>query len=182
MMSDLEKIILSETVIQDRVKELGEQITRDYMGKNPVLIGILKGAMTFMADLIRMIPLKLKFDLIAVSSYGASTRSSGTVRIQKDLDIDIEGCHVIIVEDIIDTGLTLHYIIENLRARHPETLKLCTLLDKPMKRKVPIRPDYNGFEISDDFVVGYGLDYAENYRNLPCIGILKEEIIKDGNS
>ncbi len=182
MISDLEKIILPEDLIRKRVFEIGNEITEDYKGRNPVLVGILKGALTFMADLMRTVRLKLKYDLIAVSSYGPSTESIGTVRIQKDLDLDIEGEHVLIIEDIVDTGLTLHFLLENLKARRPKSLKICTLLDKPMKRKISIQPDYNGFEIPDVFVVGYGLDFAENYRNLPYIGILKDELYRRSGS
>jgi hypoxanthine phosphoribosyltransferase len=182
MKSDLKNILISEESIRERVHEMGRIISSDYKDRNPVFIGILKGALTFMADLIREIPLKLKYDFIAISSYGASTRSSGTVRIQKDLDYDIKGEHVLIVEDIVDTGLTLHFLLENLRVRNPKSIKICTLLDKPMKRRILIRPDYNGFEIPDVFVVGYGLDYNENYRNLPYIGILKEAMLEASDS
>ena len=174
--SDLQEILISEAKIQQRIKELGKMIQKDYHDKNLVLIGILKGALPFLADLMRAIDLSVSYDLMAVSSYGASTRSTGTVRILKDLDLEIEDRDVIIVEDIVDTGLTLHYLLENLRSRKLSSLKVCTLLDKPSRRKVLLKPDYNGFEIPDVFVVGYGLDYAERYRNLPYIGVLKEEI------
>jgi len=173
---DLQEVLVDEVRLQKRIKELGKQITDDYRGKDVVLVGILKGALPFLADLMRAIELDVSYDLMAVSSYGASTKTSGTVRIIKDLDEEIEGKDVIIVEDIVDTGLTLNYLLENLRSRKVNSLKICTLLDKPSRRKVDIKPDYNGFEIPDVFVVGYGLDYAEKYRNLPYIGVLKEEV------
>lgn len=176
MHGDLQEVLIDEAKLQARIKELGKQITNDYRGKDVLLVGILKGALPFMADLMRSIELDVSYDLMAVSSYGASTKTSGTVRIIKDLDEEIEGKDVIIVEDIVDTGLTLTYLLENLRSRKVNSLKICTLLDKPSRRKVEIKPDYNGFEIPDVFVVGYGLDYAEKYRNLPYIGVLKEEV------
>jgi hypoxanthine phosphoribosyltransferase len=177
MINDMKEILFTQAVIQQRVQELGQVITTDYQEKEaPILVGILKGGVPFLADLIRTINLPLEYDLIAVSSYGASTKSSGTVKIIKDLDMSIEGRDVIIVEDIVDTGLTLHYLLENLKSRRPNSLKVCTMLDKPSQRKMTIQPDYNGFEIPDVFVVGYGLDYAGKYRNLPYIGVLKEEI------
>lgn len=176
MINDLKEIILTSEQISERIKELGAKISSDYQDSPPVLVGILKGALPFMADLIRAISVPMVYDLMAVSSYGASTKSTGTVRIIKDLDLEIEDRDVIIVEDIVDTGLTLQYLLENLRSRRPRSLKVCTLLDKPSRRQTPIQPDYNGFEIPDVFVVGFGLDYAEKYRNLPYIGVLKEEI------
>ncbi len=176
MINDLKEIMLTTEQITVRIKELGSEISNDYLGSPPVLVGILKGALPFLADLMREITIPVVYDLMAVSSYGASTKSTGTVRIIKDLDLEIEGRDVIIVEDIVDTGLTLQYLVENLRSRQPKSLKVCTLLDKPSRRQTPIQPDYNGFEIPDVFVVGFGLDYAEKYRNLPFIGVLKEEI------
>jgi hypoxanthine phosphoribosyltransferase len=176
MREDLQTVLFDEAAISEKIRELGREITVDYQGKQPVLIGILKGAVPFIADLMRTIDLPLVYDLMAVSSYGASTRSSGTVRILKDIDISIEDRDVIVVEDIIDTGLTLQYLMANLESRKPRSLKICTLLDKPSRRKVKIQADYNGFTIPDAFVVGYGLDYAEKYRNLPYIGSLKAEI------
>jgi hypoxanthine phosphoribosyltransferase len=176
MIGDIKEILFNEADISRRVRELGQKITEDYQGKTPVMVGILKGGVPFLADLIRVIDLPLEYDLMAVSSYGASTKSSGVVKILKDMDISIEGRDIVIVEDIVDTGLTLHYLLENLKSRRPNSLKVCTILDKPSQRKVQIQPDYNGFEIPNVFVVGYGLDYAEKYRNLPFIGILKEEI------
>lgn len=172
--------LLSEEEIGRRVRELGEEISRDYSGRELVVVGILKGALIFMADLIRHISIPVTMDFVAVSSYGKATRSSGAVRILKDLDAPIEGKHVLIVEDIIDTGLTLAYLLENFRARRPRSVKVCTLLDKPGRRLVDVQSDYNGFEIPDKFVVGYGLDYAERYRNLPCIWVLKPEVYNKG--
>ena len=169
------KVLLSREVIQKRVAELGEEITRDYKGKNLLVLAILKGAVPFMADLIREIKTPLKYDFMAVSSYGASTHSSGVVRILKDLDRSVEDLNILIVEDIIDTGLTLKYLKENLAARNPLSIKVVTLLDKPERRKVEVVPDYNGFTIPDEFVVGYGLDFDEHYRNLPYVGVLKPE-------
>jgi hypoxanthine phosphoribosyltransferase len=176
MHRDLREILFTEAQLQQKVREMGALITADYQGKQPVLIGILKGAVPFIADLMRTIDLPLVYDLMAVSSYGASTRSNGAVRILKDIDISIEDRDVIVVEDIIDTGLTLQYLMANLESRKPRSLKICTLLDKPSRRKVKIQADYNGFTIPDAFVVGFGLDYAEKYRNLPYIGSLKAEI------
>jgi len=175
LLDDIEQVLLTEEQIQGKVKELGARISREYNGKELVVIGILKGALIFMSDLIRNMTIPIVMDFVAVSSYGAATKSSGAVRILKDLDWPIEGKHVLLVEDIIDTGLTLAYLIENLKARRPLSLKICTLLDKPSRREVDIRPDYNGFEIPDRFVVGYGLDYNEKYRNLPYVAVLKPE-------
>lgn len=178
VVNDLEQVLLSEEVIAKRVKELGEQISRDYRGCDLVVVGILKGALVFMADLIRHLSIPVIMDFAVVSSYGAATKTSGVVRILKDLDQPIEGKHVLIVEDIIDTGLTMHYLINNFKARKPLSVKVCTLLDKPSRREVDIVPDYCGFAIPDHFVVGYGLDYAEYYRNLPQVGVLKPEVYK----
>jgi hypoxanthine phosphoribosyltransferase len=180
MHNDLKEILFSEAQLQQKAREMGKIITVDYQGRDLILIGILKGAVPFVADLMRAIDLPLSYDLMAVSSYGASTKSTGTVRILKDIDLSIEGKDVLIVEDIIDTGLTLQYLRANLQSRQPRSLKICTLLDKPSRRKVAIKADYNGFEIPDAFVVGYGLDYAEKYRNLPYLGILKAEIYQQG--
>lgn len=176
VVNDLEQILLSEEAIAKRVRELGEQISEDYQGCDLVVVGILKGALVFMADLIRHLSIPVIMDFAVVSSYGAATKTSGVVRILKDLDQPIEGKHVLIVEDIIDTGLTMHYLINNLKARKPLSVKVCTLLDKPSRREVDITPDYCGFSIPDHFVVGYGLDYAEYYRNLPQVGVLKPEV------
>jgi len=176
MIADVKKVLIGAEVLDKKIKELGATISKDYINKDLVLIGIMRGAVPFVADLMRAITIPLEYDLMAVSSYGASTKSSGTVRIMKDIDMSIEDRDVIIVEDIVDTGLTLQYLVDNLKARKPKSLKVCTLLDKPSRRKVEVVPDYNGFIIPDVFVVGYGLDYAEKYRNLPYIGVLKEEI------
>ncbi len=176
MEHDLDKVILTEEQIAKRVKELGEIITKDYKGKNLFVIGILRGASVFMSDLIREIKLPLEIDFMAVSSYGVSTKSSGVVRIAKDLDSTIGDKDVLVVEDIVDTGLTLKYIVENLQSRKPASVKICTLLDKPSRRVTDVEVAYNGFTIPDEFVVGYGLDYGEIYRNLPYIGVLKPEI------
>ncbi|HWR43508.1 hypoxanthine phosphoribosyltransferase [Sporomusa sp.] len=175
MMDDVEKILFSEEELAARIKELGEAITADYAGKEILMIGILRGAVIFMADLARAINQTVAIDFMAVSSYGAATSSSGVVRILKDLDEDVENKHVLIVEDIIDSGLTLNYLMENLWSRKPASIKICTLLNKPDRRKVEVPIAYNGFTIPDYFVIGYGLDYAEKYRNLPFIGVLKPE-------
>ncbi|WP_373665402.1 Hypoxanthine phosphoribosyltransferase [Sporomusa silvacetica DSM 10669] len=175
MMDDLEKILFSETEVASRIKELGEAITQDYTGKEILMIGVLRGAVIFMADLARAIKLPVAIDFMAVSSYGSTTSSSGVVRILKDLDEDVENKHVLIVEDIIDSGLTLNYLMENLWSRKPASIKICTLLNKPDRRKVEVPIAYNGFTIPDYFVVGYGLDFAEKYRNFPFIGVLKPE-------
>ena len=164
--------LLDEQTLANTVQHLGAQITRDYQGQELLVIGILKGANVFMADLIRKIDLPIQIDFMAVSSYGHSTQSSGVVKINKDLDIDIENRHILIVEDIIDTGLTLKYLSENLQTRHPKSLKICTLLDKPERRKTQLVIDYVGFEIPDVFIVGYGIDHAEQHRNLPYIGVI----------
>ncbi len=176
MHPDVEKILLDEEHIKERVAQLALQISQDYQGESILMVGILKGAMVFLADLVRHIDVPTFFDFMAVSSYGAGTVSSGAVRILKDLDKSIHSRHVIIVEDIVDTGLTLQYLVENIKARGPASLKVCTLLDKPSRRKVEVPIDYNGFSIPDEFVVGYGLDYNERYRNLPYIAVLKPEI------
>lgn len=173
---DIQETLISEDKIAEKVKELGEKITNDYSGNRElIVVGILKGAIIFLSDLVRQISLPLTLDFMAVSSYGTSMHSSGAVRILKDLEVDIEDKDVLIVEDIVDTGLTLKYLLENLRSRNPNSIKVCTLLDKPERRTVGVEVDYNGFSIPDRFVVGYGLDYAETYRNLPYIGVLKPE-------
>ncbi len=176
MHDDVSEVLISHQQIRERTGELGRQITEDYDGKDPLLICILKGGLMFLADLMREVDLPLEIDFIAVSSYGDSTESSGVVRILMDLERNIEGRHVLIVEDIIDTGRTLSYIIENLRTRGPASIKVCTLLDKPARRELEIPIDYVGFTIPDRFVIGYGLDYGEIYRNLPFVGILKPEL------
>jgi len=169
------RVLISREDLGKRVAELGAEITRDYEGKKILVLGILKGAVPFMADLIREIKLPLAYDFMALSSYGVSTQSSGVVRILKDLERSVEDVHILIAEDIVDTGLTLRYLKENLRARNPLSVKVVTLLDKAARRKADVTPDYNGFSIPDEFVVGYGLDFNEEYRNLPYIGVLKQE-------
>lgn len=167
-------MLISSERLQTRIDELAADINRDYTGLRPVLICVLKGAVFFMADIARRLDIELEMDFMAVSSYGSSTDSSGVVRILKDLDMDIEGRNVLIVEDVIDSGLTLRYLTKNLNSRHPASLDIVTLLDKPGRRKAKLPCRYVGFEIGDEFVVGYGLDLAEKYRNLPYIGILGE--------
>lgn len=174
--NDMVRVLLTREQIQARVAEMGRQITDDYAGQEVVCICILKGAVTFFTDLIRCIDLPLKLDFMSISSYGSATTSSGVVRINKDLDKDILGQDVLVVEDIVDTGLTLSFLSRNLIMRGAKSLKICTLLDKPARRKVELKPHYTGFQVDDHFVVGYGLDYAERYRNLPEIGILRPEV------
>jgi len=173
--SDVAEILITEKQIQERTRELGRQISKDYEGQDLVLVCVLKGAITFLADLMREITIAHSIDFMAISSYGASTESSGIVRILKDLDTNVEGRNVLIVEDIIDTGRTLNYITRNLQTRHPKSLRICTLLNKPSRRQIDISVDYVGFEIPNKFVIGYGLDFAEIYRSLPYIGVLKPE-------
>ncbi|UHA75313.1 hypoxanthine phosphoribosyltransferase [Paenibacillus sp. 481] len=179
MHNDIEKVVFSEEQIQARVKDLGEQLSRDYEGKFPLVVCVLKGAFIFMADLVKHVSVHLETDFMAVSSYGASTKSSGVVRILKDLDVSVEGRDVLIVEDIIDTGLTLSYLIEVLQGRKANSIRVVTLFDKPARRTANMEADYKGFVLPDEFIVGYGLDYAEKYRNLPYIGVLKPEIYTD---
>jgi hypoxanthine phosphoribosyltransferase len=167
-------VLISEEQIRNRINELGEQITRDYAGRNPLLIGVLKGACFFLSDLLRAIDTPLSIEFMAISSYGSSTRTSGEVRIMKDLDVPIEGREILVVEDIVDTGLTLSYLLANLQSRGAASVKLVALLDKFERREREVRIDYLGFRIPDEFVVGYGLDFAERYRNLPFIGVLKD--------
>ncbi len=178
MNKDLEKILLTENDIESRVEEVANKISKNYPNGDVLFIGVLKGSVFFITDLMRKMSVDVKVDFMAVSSYGTSSETSGVVRILKDLDSDIEGRDVIIIEDIIDTGTTLKYLYEYLKARNPRTLKICALLDKPERRKVHIVADYIGCSIPDKFVVGYGLDYAEMYRYLPYIGILKEDVYK----
>lgn len=170
---DVERVLFSEAELKKRVAEIGAQIDADYAGKEPLLISVLRGSFVFMSDLVRTITLPCTVDFMAVSSYGAGTTSSGQVRITKDLSDSIEGRDIIVVEDILDSGNTLSYLLEILKARHPASIRLCTLLDKPSRRTKPVEVSYSGFSIPDEFVVGYGLDFAEKYRNLPYIGILK---------
>jgi hypoxanthine phosphoribosyltransferase len=165
--------LISEAKIRERIAELGSQITRDYAGRNPLLIGVLKGACFFLSDLLRAIDTRLSIEFMAISSYGSSTRTSGEVRIMKDLDVPIEGRDILVVEDIVDTGLTLSYLLANLQSRGARSVKLAALLDKFERREREVKIDYLGFQIPDEFVVGYGLDFAERYRNLPFIAVLK---------
>lgn len=176
MKNDILKILISQDEIKQKVKELGDKITNDYKGKNLMVVGILKGCVVFLSDLIREIDLPLTMDFMVVSSYGSSTKSSGVVRIVKDLEKDIAGKDVLIVEDIVDTGLTLNYLVDYLKSRNANSVKICTLLEKPDRRKAEVDLEYVGFHIPDEFVVGYGLDYAEIYRNLPFVCILKPEV------
>ena len=173
---DIERIFFSAEEIDKRLEEMAGEINRDYAGKELMLISVLRGSFVFMADLTRKITLPCTVDFMAVSSYGKGTTSSGQVQITKDLSDDIEGKDILVVEDILDSGNTLSYLMKLLRARHPASIRLCTLLDKPERRVVPVEVDYVGFTIPDEFVVGYGLDYAEKYRNLPYIGILKPSV------
>lgn len=173
---DLVELVIGTSALQARVTELGAAIRADYAGRAPVLVGILKGAVVFIADLARALDLPVEIDFMAVSSYGNSTQSSGIVRITKDLDSSIEGRDVILVEDIVDSGMTLRYLREYLERRNPASLAVCTLLDKQVARKADVEVEYIGFQIPDAFVVGYGLDYAERYRNLPYVGVLRPSI------
>ena len=175
MHSAIERILLSEDQIKARIAELGRELTADYAGKNPIFIGVLKGVVMFFADMIRAIPLDCQIDFMAVSSYGGGTQSSGKIRIQKDISVDLAGGHVVILEDILDSGLTLSHTAAYLKTKGPASLKICTLLDKPDRRKAEVQADYVGFTIPNLFVVGYGLDFDENYRNLPYVGVLKPE-------
>lgn len=178
MKDDIEKVVFTEETIREKVKELGDRISRDY-GKFPegvFCVGILKGASLFYADLVRQISIPVQFDFMIASSYGDAMESSGTVQIRKDLDYDVAGRHVIIVEDIIDSGTTMHYLLKCIRLRNPASVKLCAFLSKPSRRTVEVSIDYCGFEVPDEFLVGYGLDYAEKYRNLPYIGVLKNKV------
>ena len=173
---DIQQVLFSQEQLHTRVHEIAQEIQRDYAGKEIMLISVLRGSFIFMADLCRAIDLPCAIDFLSVSSYGAGTTTSGEVRILKDLDSTLEGRDVLVVEDILDSGVTLSFLLKNLSARQPRSIRLCTLLDKPERRKVDIRPDYVGAVVPDEFIVGYGLDYAEKYRNLPFIGVLKPEI------
>ncbi|HBT20757.1 MAG TPA: hypoxanthine phosphoribosyltransferase [Peptococcaceae bacterium] len=177
MGGSISKILFTEEQIKNRIKEIGMQITEDYKGENLTVIGILKGAFIFAADLVRQIKLPVTVDFIAVSSYGSATQSSGEVKIIKDLDISVKDKNLLLVEDIVDTGLTLKYLLENLKSRGPAGIKTCVLLDKPQARKVEVPINYKGFTIDNVFVVGYGLDYDQKFRNLPYIACLKKEVV-----
>ena len=176
MKDDVKKVLLSEEELHAKIAELGAQITKDYEGKNLLLVTVLKGAVVFLADLMRTIDQPAEIDFMVVSSYGSGVKSSGVVKIVKDLDINLEGKDILIVEDILDSGMTLDYIKGMLLDRNPASIRICALLDKPARRKVDLQADYVGFTIPDEFVIGYGLDYDEKYRNLPYIGVLKPEV------
>jgi len=178
--SDLSDILFTEEQIHAKLAELARRIETDYAGTKPLLVGVLKGAFVFMADLSRAITLPVEFDFMAVSSYGSATKTSGVVRIVKDLDIDLSDRHVIIVEDIIDSGLTLSYLVRNLESREPASLDVCALLTKPARREIDVDVRYVGFEIPNEFVIGYGLDFAERYRNLPYVGTLRADLQPEG--
>ena len=175
MERELGDVLITGEQIQQRIAELGEQISREHEGHSVVLVGVLRGAFMFLADLVRHIRVPTSVDFMAISSYGSDTKSTGVVRITKDLDDSIESQYVVVVEDIVDTGLTLSYLLENLRSRNAASVRVCSLLDKPARRRVELQPDYVGFTIPDRFVVGYGLDFAQRHRELPSIYTLKEE-------
>ena len=177
MNGDIEKILISEAEIQEGVAKLGKILAEEYADKNPVFLGVLKGVVVFFSDMIRAIPIPCEIDFIAVSSYGSGTKA-GELIFRKDVTVDIKDRHVVILEDILDTGKTLKRVVAHLKEKEPASLKICTLLNKPDRREVPIEADYVGFTIPNEFVVGYGLDYAEGYRNLPYVGVLKPEIYK----
>jgi hypoxanthine phosphoribosyltransferase len=177
----VEATLIDEATLQNRIAELGDEISSDYAGRDLLLIGVLKGAVFFMADLMRRLTVPCEIDFMAISSYGAATDSSGVVRILKDLDILIEDRHVLVVEDIIDSGLTLSYLVRNLEARNPATLEICALMTKPERREIDVDVRYVGFEIPNRFVIGYGLDFAERYRNLPYVGVLHSDLIPEGH-
>lgn len=176
MKEDIQEILISEEEVISRVKELGQQISKDYEGKELLVVGVLKGSVVFAAELLKNITTQCELDFMAVSSYGNSTESSGVVKILKDLDNDIKGKHILVVEDIVDSGVTLNYLQKYLKERNAESIEIVTLLNKPARRKVDIDVKYQGFEVPDEFIVGYGIDYAEKYRNLPYIGILKRSV------
>jgi hypoxanthine phosphoribosyltransferase len=178
----VEEVLIEEAALQARIAELGEEISGDYGGRDLLLIGVLKGAVFFMSDLMRRLTVPCEIDFMAISSYGASTDSSGVVRILKDLDINIEGRHVLVVEDIIDSGLTLSYLMRNLEAREPASLEVCALMTKPDRREIDVEVRYVGFEIPNRFVIGYGLDFAERYRNLPFVAVLHSDLIPETDS
>ena len=176
MVNDIREVLLTKEEIEAVVKELGKKITEDYKGKNLFLITVLKGAVVFLGDLMRAIEIPCEIEFMVLSSYGSGTTSTGSVKIVKDIDLPLEGKDVLIVEDILDTGFTLNFLVDLLKSRNPKSIEICTLLDKPDRRKVEISAKYTGRKIPDEFVVGYGLDYDEKYRNLPFIGVLKPEV------
>ena len=175
------EVLIEADRLQERIAELGAEVSADYSGRDLLLVGVLKGAVFFMADLMRRLTVPCEIDFMAISSYGAATDSSGVVRILKDLDINIEGRHVLIVEDIIDSGLTLSYLVRTLEAREPASLEICALMTKPERREIDVDVRYVGFEIPNRFVIGYGLDFAERYRNLPYVGVLSRELVPEGD-
>lgn len=175
MKNDIKKVLYSEEELSKVVASLGAQISEDYKDRNLLMVSVLKGSIVFMSDLMRAVTIPCEIDFMAVSSYGNKTKSSGTVRILKDLDRDISGYDVLLVEDILDSGKTLNYLIDVLYARNPSSIRICTLFDKPERREVDIFADYKGLSVPDEFIVGYGLDFAEKYRNLPFIGVLKDD-------
>jgi hypoxanthine phosphoribosyltransferase len=176
MLGDIQEVLFSEKKLAEIVERIGEQISEDYQGKNLLLVSVLKGSVVFMADLMRAIKIPCEVDFMSVSSYGNGTKTSGVVKITKDLDINLEGYDLLVVEDILDSGMTLSYILEMMQARNPNSIRLCTLFDKPERRTVDVKADYVGAIVPDDFIVGYGLDYAQKYRNLPFVGVLKPEV------
>ena len=176
MHKDIEKVLFSAEQLHEITERIGEQVSFDYQGKNLLLVSVLKGSVVFMADLMRAIKIPCRIDFMSVSSYGSGTKTSGVVKITKDLDINLEGYDLLIVEDILDSGMTLHYIIEMLKARHPASVRICTLFDKPERRVAEVHADYVGAQVPDAFIVGYGLDYDQKYRNLPFVGVLKPEV------
>ncbi|MFB6345165.1 MAG: hypoxanthine phosphoribosyltransferase [bacterium] len=177
--NDIREIILPQDEINSKVKQLGETITEDFHNHDILVVGVLRGCVTFISDLMREVELPLEIDFLAVGSYGKSSESSGVVRVLKDLNETIEDRHVLLVEDIVDTGLTLNFLLGYLKARNPASVSVCSLLDKPARREVDVKIDYGGFEVPNEFLVGYGLDYAQKYRNLPYIGSLKDEVIQE---
>ena len=176
MLQDIERVLISEEELQKRIGELGQQLAKDYDGKDPIFVGVLKGVVNFFTDMVRATPIRCQYEFMAVSSYGGGTSTSGNVKLLKDVSCDIKGRHVVILEDILDSGLTLKFVTEHLRSMEPASLKICTMLDKPERRKVDIFADYVGFTIPNEFVVGFGLDYQEFYSNLPFVGVLKPEV------
>ena len=176
MLQDIERVLISEEELQKRIGELGQQLAKDYDGKDPIFVEVLKGVVNFFTDMVRATPIRCQYEFMAVSSYGGGTSTSGNVKLLKDVSCNIKGRHVVILEDILDSGLTLKFVTEHLRSMEPASLKICTMLDKPERRKVDIFADYVGFTIPNEFVVGFGLDYQEFYRNLPFVGVLKSEV------
>ncbi len=179
MHDDIQEILLTEQQLQLRVLQLAHEIRRDYMDKEPLIIGVLRGSFIFMADLVRQIDMPLRLDFITASSYGAKSTSSGTITLKKEMDLDVAGRHVIVVEDILDTGNTLHFLVDLIKQKRPASVEICTLLDKPSRREVAVDAKYIGFTVPNHFVVGYGLDYDDKYRSLPYIGILKPSVYTD---